>query len=72
MDMEYGLTDSALSGARQARWSTRSHRKGKTPLRGSGDTFAIALKGSFNNLLAVTGCFAQDTGDVEQNTATVR
>jgi len=44
----------------------------KTPLRGSGDTFAIALKGSFNNLLAVRGSFAQDTGDVEQNTATVR
>jgi hypothetical protein len=38
-------TDSALFGITQA----RSCQQLKTPLRGSGDTFAIALKGSFNN-----------------------
>jgi hypothetical protein len=59
-------TDSALFGISQA----RSCRKLKTPLRGSGDTFAIALKGSFNNLCPLT-VSAQHTGDVEQNTVTV-
>jgi hypothetical protein len=47
----------------------RTCGKRKTPLRGSGDTFAIALKGSLNSYARRS--FRSTHGNVEQNPATV-
>jgi hypothetical protein len=47
----------------------RTCRQRKTPLRGSGDTFAIALRG--HSTVFVRCSFRSTHGNVEQNPATV-